>query len=260
MLKKVNFHTHTKRCKHAGGEDREYILKAIENNLTILGFSDHGPYPDDRFGLRMDYSELLEYVDTMNSLKEEFKEKIKLKVGLEIEYIYTEDFYYKYLLEEVKLDYLALGQHIFLTDSGELKHTYFLKSTEDYIDYAESLCKGMKSGYFAFIAHPDLIFINDFPWDENCEKACELIINTAKELDFILEFNANGLRRGLTNFCDGERYPYPHEKFWKKVASKGVKTLINTDAHNPNDIWDSKMDDAYSIAKSLKLNLIYDIK
>ncbi|NGT12629.1 histidinol-phosphatase, partial [Clostridium perfringens] len=25
MLKKINFHTHTKRCKHAKGEDKDYI-------------------------------------------------------------------------------------------------------------------------------------------------------------------------------------------------------------------------------------------
>lgn len=28
--KKVNLHTHTKRCKHAVGEDKEYVEKAIE--------------------------------------------------------------------------------------------------------------------------------------------------------------------------------------------------------------------------------------
>ena len=260
MLKKVNFHTHTERCRHAVGKDREYILEAIENNLDILGFSDHGPYPDNRFRLRMNYIDLLEYSDTMNKLKDEFKEKIKLKIGLEIEYIFTEDFYCKYLLEEVKLDYLALGQHVFLTNSGELKDTYFLKSTKDYIDYAESICKGMKSGYFTFIAHPDLIFLNDFPWDDNCEKACDLIIETAKKQDLILEFNANGLRRGLRNFYDGKRYPYPHKRFWEKAASKKIKTLINADAHSPNDIWDKKMDEAYSIANSLGLNLVYNIK
>lgn len=27
--KKANYHTHTKRCKHAHGEEREYIEKAI---------------------------------------------------------------------------------------------------------------------------------------------------------------------------------------------------------------------------------------
>ena len=26
----ANYHTHTKRCQHAGGEDREYVEAAIQ--------------------------------------------------------------------------------------------------------------------------------------------------------------------------------------------------------------------------------------
>ena len=37
----ANYHTHTKRCHHACGEDREYVEAAIESGLKILGFSDH---------------------------------------------------------------------------------------------------------------------------------------------------------------------------------------------------------------------------
>ena len=32
----ANYHTHTKRCKHATGEDREYVEAAIETGLKIL--------------------------------------------------------------------------------------------------------------------------------------------------------------------------------------------------------------------------------
>ena len=49
-----NFHTY--RCKHAGGTEQDYVLAAINQEVSILGFSDHAPYPDDRFGLRMDFS------------------------------------------------------------------------------------------------------------------------------------------------------------------------------------------------------------
>ena len=64
MKCKVNFHTHTYRCKHAIGSEKDYVIEAINKNLTTLGFSDHGPYPDDRFGYRMEYSELKNYIQT----------------------------------------------------------------------------------------------------------------------------------------------------------------------------------------------------
>ncbi len=41
----ANYHTHTKRCRHAVGEDREYVEAAIEAGLKVLGFSDHTPIP-----------------------------------------------------------------------------------------------------------------------------------------------------------------------------------------------------------------------
>ena len=41
----ANYHTHTWRCRHADGTEREYVERAIEGGLKILGFSDHSPYP-----------------------------------------------------------------------------------------------------------------------------------------------------------------------------------------------------------------------
>lgn len=35
----ANYHTHTWRCRHADGTEREYVERAIEGGLKILGFS-----------------------------------------------------------------------------------------------------------------------------------------------------------------------------------------------------------------------------
>ena len=37
----ANYHTHTVRCHHAIGSEREYIEKAISRGFKKLGFSDH---------------------------------------------------------------------------------------------------------------------------------------------------------------------------------------------------------------------------
>ena len=36
----ANYHTHTYRCHHADGTEREYVERAIENGLKIFGFSE----------------------------------------------------------------------------------------------------------------------------------------------------------------------------------------------------------------------------
>lgn len=43
-----NYHTHTKRCGHAEGEDEDYVLEALGSGITDLGFSDHIMLPGFR--------------------------------------------------------------------------------------------------------------------------------------------------------------------------------------------------------------------
>ena len=66
----TNFHTHTKRCLHAYGTEEDYIKAALSEGLSVLGFSDHAPFPDYDFGMRMPYSELDEYISELDRLKE----------------------------------------------------------------------------------------------------------------------------------------------------------------------------------------------
>ena len=55
---KWNIHTHTTRCGHATGLDIQYIQSAIEAGFTMLGFSEHLPYPEIRIsGARMFYEQ-----------------------------------------------------------------------------------------------------------------------------------------------------------------------------------------------------------
>lgn len=256
-----NFHTHTYRCKHAGGTDEELVDMALRHNLSILGFSDHAPYPDNRFGLRMDYDQLLDYVNSVMQLKHHYKNQLDIRLGLEIEYDPSQLDYYDYLLHTLKLDYLALGQHIYVDpcDPTGFTNIYSIDDTSKYIDYAKTVCEAISTGLFAFVAHPDVIFINNLTWDKNCDEACDLLINCALKHNIIFEFNANGIRRELSTYDDGDRYPYPHKRFWDKVSLAQIPTLINSDCHHPDQLWDDIMEQAHQLAASLNLNIVSDM-
>ena len=68
-MKKTNYHTHTKRCMHANGTDADYVKAALDAGLDVLGFSDHGPFPDNRFDFRMPYADLDEYLTCIDALR-----------------------------------------------------------------------------------------------------------------------------------------------------------------------------------------------
>ena len=105
---KANYHTHTFRCQHAGGTEEDYVQAAIANNLQVLGISDHGPFETLNLGLRMSYEELCDYVQTIDQLKEIYRDKITLYKGVEIEYIPTMCNYYEKLLTKHGLEYLVI--------------------------------------------------------------------------------------------------------------------------------------------------------
>ena len=68
----ANYHTHTRRCGHAEGEEREYVEQAIAAGVRILGFSDHTPYPFSNgyeSRIRMRLSETEDYFKTVTDLK-----------------------------------------------------------------------------------------------------------------------------------------------------------------------------------------------
>ena len=87
MLQDFNYHTHTYRCGHANGTDEDYVQAAIKAGYKILGFSDHGPYKHiPSPGLRMDWEQLDDYIESLTALKEKYKDQIEIHIGLETEY------------------------------------------------------------------------------------------------------------------------------------------------------------------------------
>lgn len=257
---KANFHTHTNRCKHASGCEEDYVSAALEKGLSMLGFSDHAPFPDKDFGLRMPYQELPDYLSEIDRLNEKYQDKIRLYKGLEIEYHPRYLSYYHELLTEMKLNYLALGEHMYTATDGSVKNICLAESTKDYIEYAENIAEGVASGLFAFIAHPDLMFRNAFAWDKNCSRACDIILTAAEKYAVPLEYNVNGLRRGISSFPDGTRYPYPHERFWKQLSGSRQPVLIGSDCHVPEQVYDDKVKLAEQLCAELQLNIIVRCK
>ena len=87
MQQNFNYHTHTWRCGHAKGTDEQYVQAAIDAGFKVLGFSDHGPYRNRSFlDSRMDFSQVDEYYQSCNQLKEKYKNQIDIKIGFELEY------------------------------------------------------------------------------------------------------------------------------------------------------------------------------
>ncbi len=225
-----NYHTHTKRCKHAVGEDREYVEKAIEMGIKTLGFSDHAPYlfPDGyQSSFRMYVDELEAYVSSIRSLAKEFEKDIRILCGFELEYYPRFHKDEMAFLKQVQPDYLIMGQHFFGNeiDGGPAPH---IDDDQRFQNYISQVIEGLKTGDFLYLAHPDLVGFrcSDETIDSGYRRLCE----NAKRLHIPLEINMLGMR---TN-----RH-YPNERFFKIVGEVGNQVVLGLDAHAPNEICDS---------------------
>ena len=108
------FYVHTWRCGHAGEErEEEYIKVAIHLGAKQITFTDHAPFPGDLFHGRMKMAELPEYEDTLWELRAKYQGKIKVRIGLEAEYLPGFQSYYEKLKEDEGIEYLLLGQHLY---------------------------------------------------------------------------------------------------------------------------------------------------
>ena len=225
----ANYHTHTKRCQHATGEDREYVEAAIEAGLKILGFADHCPwiYPDKDFisGIRMTPSQVDDYFYSLESLKKEYAKDIKIYIGLETEHcpdmIPDQD----KLLAGYPLDYMLCGQHFL----GEETSTFYAgraRDDEDFLKlYVDTAIDGINSGRYLYLAHPDLINFTgaDEIYHRHMKRLCEVL----KAKNIPVEINVLGLWTGRH---------YPGKRFFEIAKETGNTAIIGVDAHAPKHL------------------------
>lgn len=223
----INYHTHTRRCRHAEGTDRAYVEAAIRAGYSEIGFSDHAPmlFPDGYYsGFRMFPQEAEGYVNSILALREEYKSEITIKCGFELEYypaLFRDTLHF---LQQYPIDYFILGQHYTKNEYEQDAHYSGSPTADESIleQYISQVLAGLSTGVFSYPAHPDLIhFTGDTAvYEAHMTRFCEEI----KNMGYPLELNFLGFQKGRN---------YPNELFWQIAAKVGNDVIIGLDAHTP---------------------------
>lgn len=247
---RTNFHTHHYLCRHAYGHVEDYVREAISKNIKILGFSDHAPIPNAYFK-RMSVEEMEDiYLKEIKDAQIKYRNQIKIYSGLEAEYFY-ENVDYSFFLS--KVDYLILGAHF---DGGYFNHlgsSYEINTREKLFSYMKVILDGLNTGHFKILAHPDLFMVGYPVFDKYCELCSRKIIEAAIQNQVVLEYNANGKRRGRKVYTDGSvGYGYPNEHFFRLVKEyPSAKVIVSSDCHKPEDLYDEMMEESFEDLKKI---------
>lgn len=255
----ANYHTHTKRCGHATGEDEEYVLEAIGHGMRDLGFSDHAMLPGfSEPYTRGDYSLFDDYCNSIRNLSEKYKDRITIYLGFEAESFPAYFPFFHELLENGVLDYMILGNHMAIDDNKEIicRFSNITSASQLYL-YQELALKALATGYYSIFAHPDYFMSNIENFDSDCKKVSKSLIEACIAYDVPLEVNVAGIRSGAKEFSKTRRWRYPTDEFFSLVGKYGAKCTFGKDAHAPDQLFDDGADyAAVAFAKRHGLNMI----
>jgi histidinol-phosphatase (PHP family) len=229
----VDFHTHTYLCEHATGTPDEYIATAISKRLLVLGFSDHAPLPDNlRDGISMFPHQAEDYILLVENLKKEYKRKISIRIGFEVDFPPRDSFNKRYF-DDPRIDYLIGSCHYlddWALDDPDTKNEWNLRGVDQvYSDYYDSLLSCAESGLFNILGHFDLAKKFGYFSTSDFTTKIRRIAQAAAKTELAVEINTSGLRKPVMEI-------YPSEPIIKILFEENVPVTLGSDSHVPADV------------------------
>ena len=253
-----NFHTHTTFCDGKNTAE-ELVLYGVENNFSSIGFSGHG-YTE--FDLRYCMKDTIGYISEINRLKEKYKGKIQIYLGIE------EDAFHFSNRED--FDYIIGSSHYFCVDEKyypiDSNYDYFKECLKAFnydthklaTEYYEKFCSYILTRKPDIVGHFDLItkfdeidvtrFLNDEKYFEIAEKYMEKVANSS----CAFEVNTGAISRGF------RKNPYPHERLLNILKKYDAPLILSSDCHDKENLCFG-FDDAKKILCDVGFNKVYTI-
>ncbi len=219
----ADYHTHTK-YSHGKGSIEDNVKAAITQGLTEVGIADHGPasYSIHRLGVKNPEA-LLDIKAEINRLQKHYPQ-IKILTGVEANVIGmdgTIDVPHKILK---KLDKVLVGLHLMIIpkswhDGRKIIYDNIIRyklhkddRKEIRFQNTQALINAIKRNPIDIITHPGYRLDID---TVELAKAC-------RQAETALEINVS--------------HGYLTEDFVRIAAREGVKFVISSDAHRPEDV------------------------
>ena len=235
-----NYHTHSTYCDGANTLE-EMIEAAISKGFTEIGFSGHAP-SSAYFSWESRIEKLNRYKAEVNMLKEKYADKIKIHLGLEMDYFSHIELAEgcDYTLGSVHTIYkdgkyleIDNSKKIQIEDVNEHYNGDFYAYIDDYYTLMADVVAKTKCdiiGHFDLVTkfneHGDLFDINDPRYINSMQKALNALIKT--RIPF--EINTGAISRGYRTTS------YPEQSILECIGNAGIPFVINSDTHNVNTI------------------------
>lgn len=237
---KFDYHTHHERCGHAQDTIEDYIQAAINNDLQMIGISDHSPFFASEKdmampGIAMAKSEFSSYVEEVLKLKEKYRGKIEVLLGVESDFFRDHYPLYKSIYDQYPFDYIIGSVH-FSNEFNIFDKRRWENVTEEDVrkqkeHYYKLIVESAESGVFDILGHIDAMkgFYPDFTNVHTPE--VEKALKRLGEVEATIEINTSGKNKD----CGGW---YPANDMLEMACHYGVGVTFGSDAHWPTRVGD----------------------
>jgi histidinol-phosphatase (PHP family) len=232
----IDYHLHTSRCCHATGRLEEYIAVAEKLGLEEIGFSDHFPLGllgcTPRVQVTMKPEEIEAYLDQIEELKKNVQ-TIKIKTGIEIDYLPGTEEKLERLLEQYSFDYVIGSIHFM--DGWDFTNPVYAETYKDrdpdslYSAYFELVWSACRSGFFDIIGHIDVIKKFNFRPNGDIDHYRLETARVLAETGTSFELNTAGRDAPVGEF-------YPDRRLLELALANGVSLTTGSDAHSPGQV------------------------
>lgn len=242
MTYRTDYHIHT-TFSDGKAPAKEYIQYALSAGLNEIGFSEHLSLFNEKQDWCMNPSNVRSYIEYINKLKDQFTD-IRIKVGLEIDYIPGGEKELESFLNDLDLDYRIGSVHYLGEKTVDLNPEFYHGKNFNIIfeDYFKIVMDAASSKLFDIIGHCDLIRIFGYKPEFDPEHLYRNMAKSFRQNDVVFELNTNGRNRPLADF-------YPDRKYLHIFAEEKVPVCVNSDAHLPTRVG-QYFDEAYELLKS----------
>ncbi len=229
----VDYHLHTELCGHATGKVGDYVRTAIRRGLKEIGFADHAPLLlPQRKRYTMFVRQLPLYRRWIEALQKEFPQ-LRIRIGLEADYIPGFEKRMKVLLSGYPYDYLIGSVHFikgWAFDDPDLKKRWEKHQIDKvYRDYYKLLRMAARSGLFDIMGHVDLVKKFGHRPSGDLGQEVRKTAKVFKEYGMVVEINSSGLRKPVAEI-------YPSLEALRTYRKAGVPITFSSDAHSPKEV------------------------
>jgi len=229
----IDYHMHSRLCRHGEGEIYDYVEAAIQKGLTEIGFSEHIPIPglDDPTG-RMIIQDWDVYVRDVTDAQNKYPE-ITIRFGLEAEYLPPFMNYIEKFISDYPFDFVIGSVHF--VDDWDFSNPAHLNRLQEFgLDflhtrYYELLTEAANSGLYDIIGHFDLPKRVGPVRMSLVTERIDAALRAIKENNLALDINTSGLRKGPKEI-------YPGAEILRRAAALHIPVIPGSDAHKPADV------------------------